>query len=129
MSKQIIKQFNEEDMVAIEPLYINIEEVDAHGDGMLLSEIRKMVEDFNTNIDNIQGNIHHQYMTQGFQPVKAWVNEVDCYIGETLVPEGQPIVKVQFHDSTLWEARKDGELRGLSIGATGERIPNPDYEG
>lgn len=129
MSDLIIKQFDKVSMIAIEPLYINVGESDAHGDGMSLEEIRKMVANFNDNIDNISGNIHHIQMTQGFKPVKAWVNETECIIGDTVVPEGQPIVKVQFFDADLWQARITGELRGVSIGAKGQRVDNPDYEG
>ncbi len=128
MNSMIITHFDEVEMVDIELLYINIGEVGAHGDGMLEQDIRKMVDNFNENIANIQGNIQHQTMTQGFKPVKAWVNEVQCTIGTTVVPEGQPIVKVKFFDKDLWEARLSGELKGVSIGATGQRITNPNYK-
>ena len=137
---QIVKQFDEEKMVAIEPLYINVGEADAHGDGITEEELEKLIENFNANIANIKGNIHHTKMTDGFYPVKAYRLPMDVYVGnpedkESLVkiPEGQPIVKVQFCDTEigkkLWEKRKSGVLRGVSIGAKGKRIENPDYEG
>jgi hypothetical protein len=125
--QQIIK-FNDEKMIAIEPLYCKPLEPDLHGEGMTEEEIRKMVDNINTNIDKISGNIGHAFNTDGFYFLKAWVNECDCVIGDEIVPEGMPIIKVQFVDNKLWELRKAGELSGLSIGALGVVVDNPDYK-
>jgi methylaspartate ammonia-lyase len=121
------KQLDEEEMIAIEPLYIKPNDADAHGDGITEQDLRKMVDNFNDNISTIKSKIHHQVEVDGFHPVKAWVNEVECYIGDTLVPELQPVVKMQFTDKTHWERRKASTYKGVSIGALGKRIPNPDY--
>lgn len=128
-TRPMMKQFDEEEMIAIEPLYIKAGETDAHKEGITEVELRKMIDNFNKNIANIKGNIHHKMMVDGYRPIRAWINECDCYIGDTLVPEGQPIVKVQFTDRFLWDKRKKGELKGVSIGATGKRVPNPNYVG
>lgn len=125
----VIKQFTEEKMEAIEPLYCLADTADAHKEGMTEQHIRKMVDNFNTNISNVKGNIAHIAMTDGFHPLKAWVNECDCMIGDEFVPEGQPIVKMKFTNEKMWEARKSGVLGGVSIGAKGKRIPNPEYVG
>lgn len=125
---QEIKKFNEEEMIAIEPLYCKPMEADLHEEGMTEEEIRKMVEDINKNIDKISGNIGHAFNTDGFYFVKAWVNECDCMIGSEFVPEGQPIIKVQFVDEKLWDLRKSGKLQGLSIGALGVIEDNPEYK-
>ena len=117
----VIKQLEDEQMIAIEPMYCAPDVADAHQEAMTEIEIRKMVENFNKNIDKISGNIGHVVNTDGVKPVKAWVNECDCYIGDTFVPEGQPIVKMQFSDPTLWEKRKSGLLMGVSIGARGTK--------
>ena len=136
----IIKQFDEEEMIAIEPLYINVGEVDAHGDGITDEELDKMIDDFNKNIDNIKGNIHHSFMTDGFKPIKAYRMPFTVYVGDPKkpsemqkVPKGLPIVEVQFAKTEIgkqqWEERKKGELRGVSIGAKGRRVKNPNYKG
>lgn len=118
----VVKQLDEEEMVAIEPLYVMPEEEDGHGETMTEIELRKMVDNMNKAIQEkrLKGNLFHKQMTDGFSAVKAWINECDCYIGETFVPEGQPIVKTKFHDKKLWELRKSGELKGVSIGARGK---------
>lgn len=121
-----ITKFNEEQMVAIEPLYCKPMDSDAHGQGMVEEEIRKMVDNINTNINKISGNIGHVFNTDGFYFVKAWVNECECMIGSEFVPEGQPIIKVQFTDETLWSMRKTGQLQGLSIGALGVIVENEE---
>lgn len=115
-------QFEDEKMQAIEVMYCPPEHDDLHGERMSEMEIRKMVDNFNANINNVQGNLGHIKNTDKFKPVKAWVNEVDCYIGDNLVVEGTPLVKIQFYDKGLFEARKSGELMGLSIGALGRSI-------
>jgi len=122
----VIKQYDDEKMIAIEPLYCGPMQVDAHGAAMSLEEINKMVDSFNKNISKISGNIGHMVNTEKFKPVKAWVNPCDCIIGETFVPEGQPIVQNQFYDKDLWEYRKAGKLLGVSIGAKGQEIPYED---
>lgn len=91
----LVKQnkFDEEKMQVIEVLYCPPEEDDLHGERMSDLEIRKMVDNFNENITNISGNLGHMKNTDKFAPIKAWVNEVDCYIGDELVVEGTPSLK------------------------------------
>lgn len=121
--RPVVKQFEEDEMVAIEPMYIapydTTGDVDGHDDAMDEVEIRKMVDNFNANLKkgNIKSSLNHIEFTEGFSVLKAWVNECNCYIGNTFVPEGQPIVKTKFHDVDLWKQRKSGELKGVSIGA------------
>ncbi len=121
---QVVKhnQFDEEKMQVIEVMYCPPEYDDLHGERMSDLEIRKMVDNFNDNIANVSGNLGHLKNTDKFKPVKAWVNEVDCYIGDEFVVEGTPLVKIQFYDPELYQARKDGVLKGLSIGAMGRIV-------
>jgi hypothetical protein len=123
-TRQVIKQFDEEDMIAIEPLYIAAGEVDGVGDTISLEDTHGMVDSLNKAITDgrLQSGLFHKHKTDTFTIEKAWVNEVACTIGETDIPAGQPIVKVQFHNEAAWELRKSGELSGLSIGARATEI-------
>lgn len=130
----ITKKFEEEEMIAIEPLYITPDETDAHLDGITDVELDKMIDNFNTNIENIKGNIHHQVMVGDFKPLKAYRMPLDVYVGNpedkdslTLIKKGEPVVEVQFYEKDAWEKRKSGFLKGVSIGARGKRVPNPNY--
>lgn len=119
----IVKQLDEEEMIAIEPLYINFGEIDGHGDTLeSQEEVYKMVESFNQAITdgNLGSNYDHGESCDDFVALKAWVNECECYIGDELVPEGQPLVKTQFSNVEKWEERKSGELKGVSIQALAE---------
>ena len=109
-------------MQAIEVMYCPPEKDDLHGERISEIEIRKMVDNFNANINNVKGNLGHIKNTDKFYPIKAWVNEVDCMIGDQLVVEGTPLVKIQFKDPELYEARKSGKIMGLSIGAMGRSV-------
>lgn len=119
----VIKQFNEEEQIAIEPMYCGPMQVDGHGEYMTEETIRGMVDSANDAIEKgkLSGGVFHKENLDEIEILKAWVNECDCIIGDTEVPEGQPIVKVKFHDTDLWNLRKEGKLRGLSIG--GKRKP------
>lgn len=117
----VVKQFEDEKCESIEVLYCAPLESDAHGEGMTEDEIRKMVDNFNENITKIRGNFGHAVNTDKFSPVKAWVNECDCTIGDEIVKEGIPLVKLKFHDPELFQKRKDGVFKGISIGAQGRR--------
>lgn len=136
----IVKQFEEEEMIALEPLYINVGDSDAHSDGISDEQLDMMIENFNKNIDNIQGNIHHTFMTDGFKPLKAYRMPVTVYVGDPSNPnemvkieEGMPVVKIQYAKNELgkryWNMRKEGKLGSPSIGAKGRRVPNPNYVG
>mgnify|MGYP003649015455 CR=1 FL=1 len=117
----VIKQLNDEEMIAIEPLYIHAGEIDGHGDAYVApEEVYKMVDSFNQAIadGNLKANFDRGEFCVDFEATKAWVNEVDCYIGDTLVPEGQPLVKTLFKDPVKWQERKDGIIKGVSIQAT-----------
>lgn len=116
----IIKQLDEEQMIAIEPLYITFGEIDGHGDALASQEeVYKMVESFNQAIvdGNLKSNYDHGEFCTDFVSLKAWVNECECYIGDELVPEGQPLVKTQFLNVDKWNERKANTLKGVSIQA------------
>lgn len=136
----LVKQFEEEEMIALEPLYINVGDSDAHSDGISDEQLDMMIDNFNKNIDNIQGNIHHSFMTEGFRPLKAYRMPVTVYVGDPSKPnemvkieEGMPVVKIQYARNELgkkyWKMRKEGQLGSPSIGAKGRRVLNPNYAG
>jgi len=122
----IIKQLDDEEMIAIEPMYCLPGVADGHGEGMDLDTIQKMVKSANEAIERgtLSGGLFHKENNEDIEIQKCWINECPCIIGETEVPEGQPIVKVKFHDAELWDLRKTGVLKGLSIGGKGKREPN-----
>jgi hypothetical protein len=116
----LLKQFAEEEMIEVAPLYISYGEMDAHEDAYAAEgEVYKMVDNFNEALADgfVQANYFHEEMTEDFNILKAWVTECDCVIGEEFVPEGSPLVKVQYVSKDAWEDRKSGKLGGYSIGA------------
>lgn len=130
----VIKQFEEEQMIAVEPLYIapfeTTGDIDGHDDIMYEPEIRKMVDSFNENLEkgNLGTKESHKEDVGYFTILKSWVNECDCYIGDHFVPEGQPLVKTKFRDKDKWEERKSGELTGVSIGASAKSVEYIEIE-
>lgn len=125
----VIKQFNDDEMIAIEVLYSFPDDADLHNEGMSSTTIAKMVESGNKAIEDgrLSCGLFHTKNLDDIQITKLWVNPVDCTIGGTFIPEGSALAEVQYFDICLWNLRKSGELGGLSIGAKGNRIPNEDY--
>lgn len=119
----ITKQFEDEQMIEVAPMYIHPDEIDGHGDAYATpEEVYKMVDNFNEALKDgyVTANKFHNESTDEFKILKAWVNECDCMIGENLVKEGQPIVKVQYLNKDAWQKRKSGEYGGYSIGCKAE---------
>lgn len=122
-SLPVMKQFKEEEMIAYEPLYIAAGEVDGVGDTYSREDVNAMVKSFNeaNEAGDIQPALFHKHATDTFTINKAFVNEFDVTtVGGELIPEGQPIAEIQFVSKAAWEARKDGDLMGLSIGCTAD---------
>lgn len=119
----IIKQFDEEERIAYEPLYCPPDTADGHDEGMTKVEIVKMVDHINDCID--QGikleNIGHKApITKAFEYKSAFVSPwPECTVGDTVVKEGQPVLIVKYHNQRAWELRKEGRICGPSIGGTG----------
>lgn len=122
----IIKQFEEEEQIAIEVMYSFPNEPDAHGEYMTSSTIEKMVISANKMLEEgkLSCGLFHQENRDDIEILKVWQNPCDCMIGETFVPEGSALMKTKFHNDDLWAMRKAGELKGVSIGARGKRITN-----
>lgn len=121
-----IEKFQEDEMIAVEVMYSYPDEADGHKEGMTSDTIRKMVESANKALDEgrLSAGLFHSENRDDIEFLKIWVNECDCYIGDTFVPEGSALVKTKFHNKDLWDMRKSGELGGLSIGAKGDRVKN-----
>lgn len=116
----VIKQFGDDgEMVCIEPLYTAPLQADGDGDMMNAETIEGMVNSINkANKDGrLQNGLFHKHRTRTWYLDKAWVNPTTCVIGDTVVPEGQPIAKTIFTNKAAFELRKKGEIAGLSIGA------------
>lgn len=121
----VIKQFGDEgSMSCIEPLYSAPLKSDGDGDMMSAETIESMVVSINKANDEgrLQNGLFHKHSTGVWHLEKAWVNPTECMIGDTLVPEGQPIAKTVFTNETAFELRKNGDIAGLSIGARAKGV-------
>ncbi len=118
----VIKELNEEQMIAVEPLYIAAGEVDGQGETIDQEGVDQLVKAVNDGIKSgdLKSNYFHKVETEDFHFVKSWVNPCDCLIGETEVPQGMPLIEVQYINKAAWEKRKSGELMGLSIEGTAD---------
>ena len=118
----VVKQLQEngDEMIEISQLYVSPLEVDGHGETMEYEEIVKMVDNLNARIarEGIPIKIDHEgEPLDGVEATRAFIAECEIVIGGKVVPEGTPLLKLQYSDKELWEKRKAGEFTGISIGA------------
>lgn len=118
----VVKQLQEhgDEMIEISQLYVSPFEVDGHGETMEYEEIVKMVDNLNARIarEGIPIKIDHEgEALDGVEATRAFIAECELVIGGKVVPEGTPLLKLQYSDKELWEKRKAGEFTGISIGA------------
>lgn len=120
LTPEILKATNDEEQIAIDVVYEPFKP-DAHGQWMSESTIRKACANFNTELANgaVKPNLFHLSETDKFIIEKSWINEVECVIGDQIVPEGAWLIKTKYLDPELWEMKKSGELMGVSIGCQG----------
>jgi hypothetical protein len=91
------------------------DEPDLHGDITSAAEIQKACHNFNKFCR--QPNLFHVSKTDSFEFAESYIAPVDFTIGEEVIKAGTWLANVQFLNDDLWQAVKDGEISGLSIGA------------
>lgn len=123
----IIKSLVDEQMISVEVVYEPYK-ADAHGHWMRPETIEAACHNFNDNLakGNIKPNLYHCkddsgkiVPTEAFEVQKTWINQVECQIGDQVVPEGTWIAKLQWKDPDKWDQRKKGILKGVSLGGMG----------
>lgn len=126
----VVKQFDEEEMVAVEKLYIVPNTFDAHEHTISEDDTEAMVKSFNDQITKgkLKSSLWHTHETTVFKTIRAWVNPIDCMIGETFVPRGQPLCENKFFNKAAWEDRKKNVLAGVSIGCKAKLVDVEDAE-
>jgi hypothetical protein len=97
---------------------------DAHEQWMTAETIEKGCANFNENLEAgvVQPNLFHLSDTDKFSIEKSWINqELDVVVSgsEEPIKAGAWVVKVKYHDDTLWALKKAGIVQGVSIGCMG----------
>jgi hypothetical protein len=113
-----IEKFQEEEMIAYEPLYVPPDTPDGEGEGMTEAEIEKMVKDIKSKIEKgtMQANLFHKIPTKSFEWVDVFTNPwPTCTVGDQEVVKGQPVAVCKYHNKKAWELRKQGIIKGPSI--------------
>lgn len=126
----VIKQFDEEEMIAYEPLYTPPNTPDGHGEAMTADEIVNIVKDINELIAEgapLENLSHGAPIKNAWKYQEAFVSPwPECLVGDTVVKKGQPVLVVKYNNERAWELRKEGRIKGPSIGGTGVRVEVDD---
>ena len=119
IEKSTITQDIEEKKISVDVVY-EPDVKDAHNNWMSAETLEKACEDFNKNLKEgkVSENLFHQENTAKFEIVKSWIDKgFDCTVDASGEPvkEGSWLVETKFIDDKLWEAKKKGIVKGVSI--------------
>ena len=91
--------------------------VDAHGDIVKASVIRKAAHNFLDSYNMVTKlGLQHKDFKKQFQLLESYVAPQDIVLGGNTVKEGSWVIVVKILDSKIWEKVKKGEITGFSIG-------------
>lgn len=117
----IIKQFDEEEMVSYDPLCPPPNVADGHGDAMTEEEIVKAVDQVNELISegvSLENLNHGAPIKNAFKYQEAFVSPwPECKVGEHTIQKGQAVMITKYNNARAWELRKEGRIKGPSLGA------------
>ena len=111
----IIKQANEE-LKQATFLVLSPDEVDLQGDTYSADEVRKACHNFNQHC--MTANLLHLVETDTFDIVESYISPVDMILNDVVIKAGSWMSVLQIYSDEIWSEIKDGNLSGVSIGAT-----------
>ena len=112
---QVVKATNEE-LKQATFLVLAPDEVDLHGDIYSADEVRKACHNFNQHC--MKANLLHLVETDTFDIVESYISPVDMILNDVVIKAGSWMSVLQIYSDEIWSEIKDGNLTGVSIGAT-----------
>lgn len=112
---QITKAVNEE-LKQATFLVLAPDEVDLQGDTYSADEVRKACHNFNQHC--MTANLLHLVETDTFDIVESYISPVDMVLNDVVIKAGSWMSVLQIYSDEIWSEIKDGNLTGVSIGAT-----------
>lgn len=112
---QITKAVNEE-LKQATFLVLAPDEVDLQGDTYSTDEVRKACHNFNQHC--MTANLLHLVETDTFDIVESYISPVDMILNDVVIKAGSWMSVLQIYSDEIWSEIKDGNLTGVSIGAT-----------
>ena len=112
---QITKAVNEE-LKQATFLVLAPDEVDLQGDTYSADEVRKACHNFNQHC--MTANLLHLVETDTFDIVESYISPVDMILNDVVIKSGSWMSVLQIYSDEIWSEIKDGNLTGVSIGAT-----------
>ena len=92
--------------------------VDLQGDFTSADEVRKAMESFNRSHQT--ANLFHILKTDTFEVVESYLAPVDFNLSGKDVLKGTWLMTLQVKDDKVWQMIENGEINGISIGASAE---------
>ena len=114
MSSKIFKAIDERREITA-PILVP-EEADAHGDIYSADEILKACRNFNEYCE--KANVQHEFQVskQTAEWIESYIAPADMVVNGVAVTKGTWMGTMKVHNDSLWDAVKEGEFTGFSIG-------------
>lgn len=111
VEKSVNTELKQATYIVLEP-----DVVDLHGDTYDEETVRKACHNFNCS-STVSPNLFHITTTETFSIVESYITPVEFILDNQVIKKGTWLCVLQYHDDLLWQAAKDGEIQGVSIGA------------
>ena len=117
----LIKGADPEDERYVLGIVLEPEVVDAQGDIYSAEEIRQAAHRFMEEFGGL-GLMHRLRVNDQVRVLESYLAPVDFSVGDVLVKKGTWLLALRILSDELWEAVKQGGLRGLSVGGSARRL-------
>ena len=107
--------------IVLEPT-LEMGEADSQGDVYSAEEVRKAAYGFMENSQEM-GIQHNQKAGDKIKVLESWIQREDATIEGQKVTKGTWLLGARITDDDLWEAVKNGDFTGWSIGGVATRTP------
>lgn len=116
--EKLTKALNEE-LMQVTYIAMIPDAVDVHGDYTDAEQVRLAKESFNRAWVKNQrlANLFHLFETNSFDVIESYITLADMTLNGHFVVKGTWLMTLQINDESLWEAIKNEEIVGISIGA------------
>lgn len=118
-----IVQRNDEKRLVTGIVYVP-NKLDSQNEFMSEADIERVAHEFMEEFRNIDRE--HSYIGENITVVESYVAKSDFYIGDEKIIKGTWLITTKVHDDEIWQAIKNKELSGFSMGGFGQRIEH-DY--
>ena len=115
----------DEDKQMVYGVVYSPDEVDSHGDYSTAEEIEKASYAFMKNLNGLNVDKQHSFKSEDAYVAESWILKDKDPVFKS-DKKGSWAVGIKVESKDLWKSVKDGEIKGLSMAGTADKIEKSD---